>query len=91
MSKQSYAKLANCIRAMSKGKQSTYIGEMASADSVRINDLTLEKEDFLIAEHLINASFLEPLKAGDIVFIIQAETQGGEEGIFVILERLVSL
>lgn len=114
--KQSYEQLAEHIRTMSKRSQSVYIGQMVSKDSVRINDLTLEKEDFLVAEHLtrkqcteidlqISASggishshgyqdhttYLEPLKSGDTVFVIRAETPDDEDGIYIIAERLVSI
>lgn len=116
MSKQAYAKLAKHIRTMNQEKQALYVGEMLSDDSVRINDLILEKDDFLVAEHLtkkqcteidisINASggtahshtyqdntkYLKPLKSGDVVFVIRAETPDDEDGIYIIVERLVNL
>lgn len=68
------------------------IAEMESAETCTVGELTLEKDDVLVAEHLKtgymkdNDTKIKPLKKGDVVLV-----QRISEEMYIIIERLVEL
>lgn len=77
------------------------LAEMTGPDSCRMGDYDLSRDDLYIAEHLLKniatkvavdeahqdkSTYIEPLKAGDLVIIKQVN-----EKAYVILERVVKV
>jgi hypothetical protein len=65
------------------------LGEMASATNCYVGDLKLDKDDFLVADHLTEktaSKVTSKLKKGDTVLV---QRMSDEQ--YVIIERLVEL
>lgn len=87
-----YDKLINTIKNLNPKGKNIYITTMDSPTSCKVNNLPLESDDLLIAEHLTTGwlkdggTFIEPLKEGDIVLLIRLDDTR-----YIVLERLVSV
>lgn len=77
------------------------IGKMTGENTCEIDNLSLEPEDLLFAEHLVHpvatkvmihedgtdaSEYLEPLQAGDLVAV-----QNISDSLYVVLGKLVSI
>jgi hypothetical protein len=93
-----YEKLIKILKSQSDSSSNIFLATMESPDSCYINNLRLDKEDLLIAEHLttkyagivtqtgstITVEYIEPLKKGDTVLAIKLNDTK-----YAIVERLV--
>lgn len=90
-----YEKIAKIINQQGKSPPSIMITTMDSNSTCKVNDLCLDQDDLLIAEHLKTGyyirdgdktKFIEPITANDTVFVIKISDEQ-----YAIIERLVNL
>lgn len=90
-----YEKILRLIQKMSEGSPTIFFTVMDTASTCRVNELPLDSDDLLIAEHLKTGwykqegnsmVYVSPLKAGDSVLVVKINDEK-----YAILERLVSV
>lgn len=90
-----YEKIIKMMQQQSKSHSVIAITVMDTATTCRFNELPLDAEDILIADHLKTGwykkngdsmQYIEPVKAGDTVLIVKLS-----EELYAIVERLVSV
>ena len=75
-----YEKIVTMMKKTNANKQNVVaVGEMVNSTECKIGELTLDEDDYLIAEHL-----KDNLKAGDTVVVLRYS-----EEIYLIMERVV--
>jgi hypothetical protein len=94
-----YEKILKIMIDISKTKDNIFITTMDSADSCKVNELSLDKDNLYISKHLtekvvkdvamsgehsINVTYIDPLKKGDIVIVVKINEEK-----YVVLERVV--
>jgi hypothetical protein len=88
-----YEKILSIIQKTGESSPALFIAIMDTASTCRVNELPLDSDDILIAEHLKTGwykqegntmVYITPLKAGDTVLIAKINEEK-----YVIIERLV--
>jgi hypothetical protein len=89
-----YEKLIKLMQELSEKSPAVFMTVMDTASTCTVNELPLDADDLLIAEHLktgwysqegATMKYIEPLKAGDTVLVFKINDEQ-----YAIIERLVS-
>jgi hypothetical protein len=90
-----YEKLAKLFQQQSSSTAYILFTTMITNSSCKVNDLLLDSDDLLIAEHLQSGwyiqkgdemLFVNPIKAGDTVIVVKLNDEK-----YAIIERLVNI
>ncbi|MGN6713432.1 hypothetical protein [Anaerocolumna jejuensis] len=88
-----YEKILSIIQKTGESSPALFITIMDTASTCRVNELPLDADDILIADHLKTGwykqegnsmIYVSPLKAGDSVLVVKVNDEK-----YAILERLV--
>lgn len=90
-----YEKIVKIMQQQGSSPSMVFITTMDTQKSCKVNELMLDGDDLIIAEHLKTGyykqngdtmQFVEPIKANDTVLIVKINNEQ-----YAIIERLVSL
>lgn len=95
MNDKGYEKLIKAMKHLNSDKRNIYLATMKSENSCKLNNITLDHDDLLIAEHLTTGYIrkegfeyveISKLNPGDMVLVLKLNDEK-----YVIVERLMEV